>query len=74
MHVNEYVLEGTLMHQRVHQPGTLTTVEGEVQTTRLYLYSEALHLSGFADVVEEQGGWWFVVLVAACCPCACQMR
>ena len=41
--VNEFVLEGTLAHQRVHQPGTHTAGEGEMQTTQLYLYSEALH-------------------------------
>ncbi len=56
MLVNEFVLEGTLVHQRVHQPGTQTTAAGTIQTTRLYLYSETLHLSGFADVVEEQDG------------------
>src|SRR5712692_6756084 len=54
--INEFVLEGTLVHQRVHQAGTHTTAEGELQTTRLYLYSEALHLSGFADVIEERAG------------------
>ncbi len=56
MLINEFVLAGTLVHQRVHAAGTHKTVEGEVQTTRLYLYSETLRLSGFADVVEEQGG------------------
>ena len=56
MLVNEFVLEGTLAHQRVHQEGTHTTAEGEMQTTRLYLHSEALHLTGFADVIEERAG------------------
>lgn len=56
MLVNEFVLEGTLAHERVHQAGTHATVEGEMQTTRLYLYSEALHLTGFADVIEERAG------------------
>src|SRR6059058_1152920 len=56
MLVNEFVLEGTLAHQRVHQAGSHTTAEGEIQTTRLYLYSEALHLTGFADVIEERSG------------------
>src|SRR6266566_3931971 len=56
MLVNEFVLEGTLAHQRVHQAGTHTTAEGEMETTRLYLYSEALHLTGFADVIEERAG------------------
>jgi len=54
--VNEFVLEGTLVHQRVHQPGAHTTAEGEMQTTQMYLYSEALRLSGFADVIEERAG------------------
>jgi len=56
MLINEFVLEGTLVHQRAHQPGRQTTGKGEMQTTRLYLHSEVLHLSGFTDVVEEQGG------------------
>jgi CRISPR-associated exonuclease Cas4 len=56
MMVNEFVLEGTLEHQRVHKAGTHTTAEGEMQTTRLYLYSETLHLSGFTDVIEERAG------------------
>ena len=56
MLVNEFVLEGTLAHQRVHEAGTHTTAEGEIEITRLYLYSEALHLSGFADVIQERAG------------------
>jgi CRISPR-associated exonuclease Cas4 len=56
MLVNEFVLEGQLAHQRVHQAGTRTTAEGEIETTRVYLYSEALHLTGFADVIEERAG------------------
>jgi CRISPR-associated exonuclease Cas4 len=54
--VNEFVLEGQLALQRVLQPGTRTTAEGVIETTNLYLYSEALHLIGFADVVEERAG------------------
>ncbi|HVB23788.1 MAG TPA: CRISPR-associated protein Cas4 [Ktedonobacteraceae bacterium] len=54
--VNEFVLEGTLAHERVHQAGTHAIAEGEMETTRLYLYSEALRLTGFADVVEERAG------------------
>lgn len=61
MLVNEFVLEGQLAHQRVHQPGTRATGEGEIETTRLYLYSETLHLTGFADVVEERAGMFFPV-------------
>mgnify|MGYP001347624767 CR=1 FL=1 len=54
--VNEFVLEGQIAHQRVHQEGTRVTAEGVIETTRLYLYSETLHLSGFADVIEERAG------------------
>jgi len=56
MLINEFVLEGTLAHQRVDQAGTHPMAEGAMQTTRLYLYSEALHLTGFADVIEERAG------------------
>ena len=54
--VNEFVLEGTLAHQLVHQPGIHMTAEGEMQITQLYLSSETLRLSGFADIVEERSG------------------
>ena len=53
--VNEFVLEGQLAHQRVHQVGS-RSIAGEIETTNLYLYSETLHLTGFADVVEEKAG------------------
>ena len=58
--VNEFVLEGQLAHQRVHQAGT-HTIEGEIETTNLYLFSETLHLTGFADVVEEKAGMFIPV-------------
>ena len=52
----EALLEGQLAHRRVHQPGTRVTEEGVIETTRLYLASERLHLTGFADVIEERAG------------------
>jgi CRISPR-associated exonuclease Cas4 len=52
---NEFVLEGTLLHERADEPGRHTTRDGEMQINHLYLYSEGLRLSGFADVVEEEG-------------------
>ena len=52
--INEYVLEGTLLHWRVHQEGVKTTAEGNVVTTRLYLFSETLRITGFTDVIEER--------------------
>jgi len=56
---NEFVLEGSLLHERVDQPGQHTTQEGEQQTQRyqhLYLYSKTLRLSGMADLIEEEQG------------------
>src|SRR5438552_3062945 len=53
---NEFVLEGTLLHQRADQPGQHATQDGEMKINHLYLYSEELGLSGFADVIEEQDG------------------
>lgn len=55
--VNEFVLDGTLAHKRVHQQATRqTTRVGEISTTRLYLHSERLRISGFTDVIEEYEG------------------
>src|SRR5260370_16840483 len=56
MLVNDFVLEGTLLHERIDEPGKHTTEDGAFQAIRLYLYSEKLRLSGFADVIEEQNG------------------
>ncbi len=53
---NEFVLEGTLLHQRADQPGQHTSQDGELQINHLYLYSERLRLSGFTDIVEEENG------------------
>lgn len=52
---NEFVLEGTLLHEKADQPGQHTS-DGETQVNHLYLYSEQLRLSGFADIIEEQNG------------------
>jgi CRISPR-associated exonuclease Cas4 len=52
---NEFVLEGTLLHEKADQPGQ-HMAEGEMQINHLYLYSEQLQLSGFADIIEEQDG------------------
>lgn len=53
---NEFVLEGSLLHERADEPGQHTTREGEMQINHLYLYSETLRLSGFADIIEEEDG------------------
>ncbi len=56
MVVNDFVLAGSLLHERVDEPGRRTTEDGANQINRLYLYSEKLRLSGFVDVIEEQEG------------------
>src|SRR5438477_9636464 len=56
MLVNDFVLGGTLLHERADEPGKHTSEDGAVQINRLYLYSEKLRLSGFADVTEEHDG------------------
>jgi CRISPR-associated exonuclease Cas4 len=55
MIVNAPVLEGTLQHERVHTGG-VSEEGGEVRYRRLYVWSDKLHLVGFADLVEEQAG------------------
>jgi len=61
MIVNDFVLEGTLLHERIDEPGKRTTEDGAYQITRLYLYSEKLRISGFADIIEEQNGVYIPV-------------
>jgi len=52
---NAHVVEGTILHER--SDSGLTTKEGEVTTLRrVWVWSQRLCLSGFADVVEEQQG------------------
>lgn len=54
MLINEFVLEGTLLHERADQPGQHTNETGELEINHLYLVSQELRLTGFADVVEQQ--------------------
>lgn len=56
MLTNEFVLAGTLLHQRADEPGQHVSQDGEVRINHLHLYSETLRLSGIADVVEEIDG------------------
>jgi CRISPR-associated exonuclease Cas4 len=53
---NEFVLEGSLLREHADEPGQHVSREGEIQINHLYLYSETLRLSGFADIVEEEDG------------------
>jgi len=61
MLVNEFVLEGTLLHERADQPGQSAKGEGHIEINHLYLYSEKLGVSGFADVVVEQADKLFPI-------------
>jgi len=56
MLINEFVLEGTLQHQRADTPGQHAIENDGIRTSRVHLCSERLHLSGFADLVEEVNG------------------
>src|SRR5258708_1157835 len=56
MLVNDFVLGGTLLHERADEPGKHTSEDGGVQINWLYLDREKLRLSGFADVIEEHDG------------------
>ncbi|HQH37166.1 MAG TPA: CRISPR-associated protein Cas4 [Anaerolineae bacterium] len=55
MVINAPVLEGALQHERVHTSGQAQE-ENVVCYRRLYLWSDHLRLSGFADLVEEENG------------------
>jgi CRISPR-associated exonuclease Cas4 len=55
MLVNEHVLEGTLKHGPVDS-GTTVWGEGVVQQRRVYVWSVALGLAGFVDLVEQRPG------------------
>jgi CRISPR-associated exonuclease Cas4 len=53
MEVNAHVLEGTLRHEQAHTAGASRQGETVIHR-RLYVWSDALQIAGFADVVEEQ--------------------
>lgn len=55
MLLNEHVVEGTLRHQGVDLGGPAWVGEA-VQQRRVYVWSEALHIAGFCDLVEERAG------------------
>lgn len=52
---NEHIVEGNMRHER-SDSGTTATQEGVTTLRRVWIWSERLKLSGFADVVEEQKG------------------
>ncbi len=52
MEVNAHVLEGTLRHEQAHTAGVGR--EGETLVhRRVYVWSDALMIAGYADLVEE---------------------
>jgi CRISPR-associated exonuclease Cas4 len=54
MVVNEYVLEGQQLHERVDTPGSGAR-EGKVQFRHLYLCAPRLGLIGYSDLLEAEG-------------------
>lgn len=52
---NAHVVEGNMRHER-SDSGTTTTEDGVTTKRRVWVWSDRLQLSGFADVVEEQDG------------------
>lgn len=52
MEVNAHVLEGSLQHERVHQADQERQADRTIYR-RVYVWSDALRIAGFADVVEE---------------------
>lgn len=52
---NAHVVEGTMRHARSDE-GRTTTEDGTTVRRRVWIWSDRLRLSGFADVVEEQAG------------------
>jgi CRISPR-associated exonuclease Cas4 len=52
---NAHVAEGTMRHER-SDSGRTTTEDGTTTLRRVWVWSDRLRLSGFADVVEESEG------------------
>ena len=50
---NAHVLRGVLNHERAHTPGYETTAPGVTVHRRVYVYSHALRVTGFCDLLEE---------------------
>src|SRR5436305_5220734 len=54
MVVNEHVLEGQQLHERVDQPGK-TPRDDKVQLRHIYLCAPKLGLVGYCDLLEVAG-------------------
>jgi hypothetical protein len=71
MVVNEHVLEGQQLHERVDQPGSNARGEKE-QLRHLYLCAPKLGVIGYCDLVEIEGEKTKLVEVAlGPCPALC---
>ncbi len=55
MEINAPVLEGQLRHERAHQPGQQKDEQGRTLRS-IHVWSDALHIAGIADFVEEREG------------------
>ena len=55
MEINAPVLEGIQQHERTHAGGVAREGEASVRR-RVYVWSDRLRVSGFADLVEEREG------------------
>lgn len=54
--INAPMLEGTLQHENVHRPGRTSDEQGRTLYRRVWVWSQELNISGFADLVEEDDG------------------
>lgn len=55
LEINAPMLEGTLQHQtRADKPGVETDEHGRTIHRRVWVWSDRLHIAGFADFVEEK--------------------
>jgi CRISPR-associated exonuclease Cas4 len=57
---NQYTIEGTTLHDRVHTPGDGQREE-TWQIRAVWLKSEQYRLIGKSDLIEENGGRWYPV-------------
>lgn len=53
MKENAHVLRGVINHERAHSPGYETMPTGVTIHRRVYVYSHALGITGYTDLLEE---------------------
>src|SRR5215467_10242307 len=53
--VNAHIVEGITRHER-SDSGHSTTADGITTLRHIWIWSDQLRLSGFADVIEEEDG------------------